>query len=166
MLGDNISIIMNKQSKAVERLIASNKKAFHDYLIEDKYEAGLVLQGWEVKSLRAGRIQLKESYVILKHGEAWLIGAHISPLITASTHVNPDPVRTRKLLLHERELSKLHRAKEREGYTIVALDLHWYHNRVKVEIALAKGKKTHDKRAASKERDWQREKQRLLSHSR
>ena len=156
---------MNKQSKAVERLIASNKKAFHDYLIEDKYEAGMVLQGWEVKSLRAGRVQLKESYVILKRGEAWLIGAHISPLISASTHVNPDPVRTRKLLLHERELSKLHRAKEREGYTIVALDLHWHHNRIKAEIALAKGKQTHDKRAATKDRDWQREKQRLLRHS-
>ena len=155
---------MNKQSKSIERLIAANKKAFHDYLIEDRFEAGIALQGWEVKSLRAGRVQLKESYVILKKGEAWLIGVHISPLISASTHVNPDPVRTRKLLLHERELSKLHRAKEREGYTIVALDLHWHHNYVKVEIALAKGKKEHDKRAATKEREWGREKQRLLSH--
>ncbi len=155
---------MNKQSKPVERLIASNKKAFHDYFIEDRFEAGLVLQGWEVKSLRAGRIQLKESYVILKKGEAWLIGVHISPLLTASTHINPDPVRTRKLLLNERELSKLHRAKEREGYTIVALDLHWHHNYVKAEIALAKGKKDHDKRAATKDREWDREKQRLLSH--
>lgn len=156
---------MKKQSKStVPRSIASNKKAFHDYLIEDRFEAGMVLQGWEVKSLRAGRVQLKESYVILKNGEAWLIGAHISPLITASTHINPDPVRTRKLLLHERELSKLSRAKEREGYTIVALDLHWLHNRVKVEIALAKGKKEHDKRAATKDREWDREKQRVLRH--
>jgi SsrA-binding protein len=156
---------MNKQSKSIERLIVSNKKAFHDYTVEERFEAGMVLEGWEVKSIRAGRIQLKESYVILKKGEAWLIGMHISPLISASTHIDPDPVRTRKLLLHERELSKLHRAKEREGYTIVAIDLHWHHNRVKAEIALAKGKKTHDKRAATKEREWGREKQRLLRHS-
>ena len=156
---------MNKQSKSIERLIVSNKKAFHDYTIEERFEAGIVLEGWEVKSIRAGRCQLKESYVILKKGEAWLIGMHISPLVSASTHIDPDPVRTRKLLLHERELSKLHRAKEREGYTIVAIDLHWQHNRVKAEIALAKGKKTHDKRAATKEREWGREKQRLLRHS-
>jgi SsrA-binding protein len=156
---------MNKQSKSIERLIVSNKKAFHDYTIEERFEAGMVLEGWEVKSLRAGRVQLKESYVILKKGEAWLIGAHMSPLISASTHIHPDPVRTRKLLLHERELSKLHRAREREGYTIVALDLHWHHNRVKAEIGLAKGKKEHDKRAATKEREWNREKQRLLSKS-
>ncbi len=156
---------MNKQSKSIERLIVSNKKAFHDYTIEERFEAGIILEGWEVKSIRAGRCQLKESYVILKKGEAWLIGMHISPLISASTHIDPDPVRTRKLLLHERELSKLHRAKEREGYTIVAIDLHWQHNRVKAEIALAKGKKTHDKRAATKEREWSREKQRLLRHS-
>lgn len=155
---------MNKQSKPVERLIAANKKAFHDYIIEERFEAGMVLQGWEVKSLRAGRVQLKESYVILKQGEAWLIGVHISPLLSASTHIDPDPVRTRKLLLNERELSKLHRAKEREGYTIVALDLHWHRNYVKVEIALAKGKKTHDKRAATKDREWGREKQRILRH--
>ncbi|MBS0349866.1 MAG: SsrA-binding protein SmpB [Proteobacteria bacterium] len=155
---------MNKQSKTSERLIASNKKAYHDYIIEDRFEAGMVLAGWEVKSLRAGRVQLKESYVILKHGEAWLIGAHISPLLSASSHINPDPVRTRKLLLHERELAKLHKAKEREGYTVVALDLHWSGKFVKAEIALAKGKKTHDKRAATKEREWNREKQRLLRH--
>ncbi len=154
---------MNKQSKkSTERNIATNKKAFHDYIVEDRFEAGLVLEGWEVKSLRAGRIQLKESYVILKNGEAWLIGAHISPLNTASTHIHPDPTRTRKLLLHERELSKLFKAKEREGYTIVALDLHWLRNRVKIEIALAKGKKEHDKREATKQHDWAREKQRLL----
>jgi len=155
---------MNKQSKSIERIIATNKKAFHDYFIEDRFEAGLMLLGWEVKSIRAGRVQLKEGYVLLKRGEAWLIGVHISPLLSASTHVEADPVRTRKLLLHERELSKLHRAKEREGYTIVVLDLHWRHNRVKAEIALAKGKKAYDKRAASKEQDWKREKQRLLRH--
>lgn len=155
---------MNKQSKTTaERLIATNKKAFHDYAIEDRYEAGVMLQGWEVKSIRAGRAQLKESYVILKQGEAWLIGAHISPLPTASTHIIPDPVRTRKLLLHARELAKLHRAREREGYTIVPLDLHWLNNHVKVEIGIAKGKKAHDKRQSTQERDWDREKQRLLS---
>jgi SsrA-binding protein len=156
---------MNKQSKSIERVIANNKKAFHDYFIEERFEAGMILQGWEVKSLRAGRVQLKDSYVILKKGEAWLIGLHLSPLISASTHVNPEPERSRKLLLHERELAKLHRAKEREGYTIVALDLHWHHNRVKAEIALAKGKKAFDKRASSKERDWKLEKQRLMRHS-
>lgn len=157
---------MNKQSKTTpQRIIAHNKKAFHDYLIEDRFEAGIVLEGWELKSIRAGRAQLKESYVLLKKGEAWLIGAHISPLLSASTHVLPDPVRTRKLLLHERELSKLHIAREREGYTVVALDMHWHHNYVKVEIALAKGKKEHDKRSAAKDREWSREKQRLLRHS-
>lgn len=153
---------MNKQSKTVERLIAANKKAFHDYTIEARFEAGLVLEGWEVKSIRAGKVQLKESYILLKKGEAWLIGAHISPLLSASTHIIPDPVRTRKLLLHERELSKLHRAKERDGYTIVPLDLHWHRNYIKAEIGIAKGKKTFDKRAATKEREWNREKQRLL----
>lgn len=157
---------MNKQTKTIERTIATNKKAFHDYFIENRFEAGLVLHGWEVKSLRAGRVQLKESYVILKQGEAWVIGMHISPLLSASTHVDPDPVRTRKLLLHERELSKLHRAKELEGYTIVILGLHWHKNRVKAEIALAKGKKAYDKRATTKDREWNREKQRLLRHSR
>lgn len=157
---------MNKQSKTqTERLIASNKKAFHDYFIEERFEAGIALEGWEVKSLRAGKVQLKESYVILKNGEAWLIGAHLSPLLSASTHIHPDPLRTRKLLLHERELAKLHRAKEREGYTIMALDLHWHRNYVKVEIALAKGKQQHDKRVVTKEREWQREKQRLIRHS-
>lgn len=163
---DNISLPMNKQSKSVtERTIVTNKKSFHDYTIEDRFEAGMVLEGWEVKSIRAGKVQLKESYVILKNGEAWLIGAHISPLISASTHITPDPIRTRKLLLHERELSKLFRAKERDGYTIVALNLHWRHNRIKVEIATAKGKKDHDKRAATKAREWAREKQRILRHS-
>lgn len=156
---------MNKQSKTVERVIANNKKAFHDYFIEERFEAGLVLQGWEVKSIRAGRVQLKESYVILKNGEAWVIGMHISPLLSASTHVQPESERSRKLLLHERELAKLHRAKEREGYTIVAIDLHWHRNRIKAEIALVKGKKAYDKRASTKAREWNLEKQRIMRHS-
>ena len=161
MNNDNILFIMNKQTHS-NNLIASNKKALHDYFIEDRYEAGVMLQGWEVKSLRAGRVNLKESYILLKQGEAWLIGAHISPLDTASTHIHPDPIRTRKLLLHQRELNKLHVAKEREGYTIVALDLHWYKNRVKANIALAKGKKQFDKREVAKRKDWDREQRRLL----
>ncbi|WP_423063629.1 SsrA-binding protein SmpB [Candidiatus Paracoxiella cheracis] len=158
---------MNKQIKSkTERIIATNKKARHDYHIEEHFEAGLVLEGWEVKSLRAGRVQLRDSYVVLKKGEAWLIGAHFSPLPTASTHITPDPQRTRKLLLNERELSKLAAAVEREGYTVVSLDLHWHHNRAKAEIALAKGKKTHDKRETMKRREWEREKQRGLKSQR
>lgn len=154
---------MNKQkSKQTERLIATNKKAFHDYFIETRYEAGLVLEGWEVKSIRAGRVQLRDSYVVIKHGEAWLLGAHISPLPTASTHISPDPQRTRKLLLHEREIHKLMAAKDRQGYTIVVLDLHWRKNRVKAEIAMAKGKKQHDKRETLKRKEWEREKHRVL----
>lgn len=150
--------------KPEDKLIASNKKAYHDYHLETQFEAGLALEGWEVKSIRAGHVQLKESYILLKHGEAWLIGAHITPLKTASTHIDPDPVRSRKLLLHERELNKLASAREREGYTIVPVDLHWFKNRVKIQIAIAKGKKEYDKRAAIKERDWNREKRRLLKH--
>lgn len=155
---------MGKQSKkqSDSRIIASNKKARHDYTIDTTIEAGLVLEGWEVKSLRAGRAQLKESYVLLKGGEAWLIGAHFSPLKTASTHQEVDPVRSRKLLLHERELGKLQRGKDREGFTVVALDLHWTRNHVKATIALAKGKKQYDKRESSKQKDWAREQQRLL----
>ena len=153
---------MSKQAKKSEKTIAVNKKATHDYFIEDRFEAGVVLEGWAVKSLRAGRVQLKESYIVLKDGEAWVIGAHISPLSYVSQHLNPDPVRTRKLLLHKREISKLLDAKEKLGYTIVVLNLHWYKNRVKADIAIAKGKKLHDKRATSKQRDWDREKQRLL----
>lgn len=151
---------MSKKSE--DKLIASNKKARFDYHLETQFEAGLVLEGWEVKSIRAGHVQLKESYILLKHGEAWLIGAHITPLKTASTHIDPDPVRSRKLLLHERELNKLVSAREREGYTIVPLDLHWFKNRVKIQIAIAKGKKEYDKRASIKERDWDREKRRVL----
>ena len=144
--------------------IALNKQARHDYFIEERYEAGLALEGWEVKSLRAGRVQLKESYVLLKEAEAWLFGAHISPLTTASTHIKPDPVRTRKLLLNRRELDTLIGAVERRGYTLVPLALYWKKGRAKLEIGLAKGKKEHDKRAAAKERDWQREKQRILKN--
>lgn len=142
--------------------IVQNKKAFHDYFIEERYEAGIALEGWEVKAIRAGRAQLKESYVIVQRGELFLIGAHISPLPTASTHVKPDPVRTRKLLLHAAEISRLIGKVERAGYTLVALDLHYTKGRVKVEIGLAKGKKKHDMRETEKKREWEREKQRLL----
>ncbi|EKD76926.1 MAG: SsrA-binding protein [uncultured bacterium] len=148
--------------KSEDKLIASNKKARHDYTLETQFEAGLVLEGWEIKSIRAGHVQLKESYVILKQNEAWLIGAHITPLKTASTHIDPDPTRSRKLLLNRREINKLISAREREGYTIVPLDLHWFKNRAKLNIAIAKGKKQYDKRASTKERDWNREKQRVL----
>jgi SsrA-binding protein len=142
--------------------IAENRKARHDYFIEDRYEAGLALEGWEVKSLRAGRAQLKEAYVYLRNGEAWLFGAHFSPLPSASTHVQPDPTRTRKLLLHRNQIDQLIGAVERRGYTIVPLSLYWKAGRAKLGIGLAKGKKLHDKRAADKSRDWEREKQRLL----
>ncbi len=154
----------DKQKKAgsATATIADNRKARHDYFIEDDFEAGLALEGWEVKSMRAGRLQLKESYVVIKNGEAWLIGAHITPLPTASTHIHPDPTRTRKLLLHRAELDKLIGAVERKGYALVPLNMHWSRGRAKLKIGLAKGKKQHDKRAVEKERDWQREKQRVL----
>lgn len=142
--------------------IVDNKKALHDYFIEERYEAGLVLEGWEVKAIRAGRVQLKEAYVVLKKEEVWLIGCHISPLPTASTHIKPDPTRSRKLLLHAEEIRRLIGKVERAGYTLVPLNLHYAKGRIKVEIGLAKGKKLHDKRATEKEREWQREKQRLL----
>jgi SsrA-binding protein len=142
--------------------IALNKKARHDYFIEDRFEAGIALQGWEVKSLREGRVQLTESYVILQNGEAWLFGLHISPLLSASTHITPDPTRSRKLLLHRRELDKLIGAVERKGYTLVATALYWKRGRAKLEIALARGKQSHDKRATQKEQEWTRNKQRLL----
>ncbi|GAB6067029.1 SsrA-binding protein SmpB [Methylothermus subterraneus] len=151
-----------KNKPSEDRLIAVNRQARHDYFIEATFEAGLVLEGWEVKSLRAGRVSLKEAYVLLKDGEAWLFGAHISPLASASTHVHPDPTRTRKLLLHKQELSRLIGQVERRGYTLIPLKLYWKNNRAKLEIGLAKGKKLYDKRAAEKERDWQREKQRIL----
>ena len=148
--------------KGHDNNIARNKKAFHDYFIEEHFEAGLALQGWEVKSLRAGRAQLKESYVLVKGGEAFLFGCHISPLNSASTHVRADPIRTRKLLLHRAELNRLIGSVERSGYTLAPLALYWKKNMVKLDVGLAKGKKLHDKRAAEKDRDWQREKQRLL----
>ncbi len=142
--------------------IAQNKKAFHDYFIEERFEAGIVLEGWEVKAIRAGRVNLKESYVVIKGEEIVVIGAHISPLPTASTHVQPDPLRTRKLLLHAEEIRKLIGKVERAGYTLVPLDMHYRNGRIKLEIGLAKGKKQYDKREAEKERDWQRERQRLM----
>jgi SsrA-binding protein len=142
--------------------IVQNKKAFHDYFIEQRFEAGIVLEGWEVKAIRAARVQLKEAYVIVSNGEIYLVGCHMSPLPTASTHVTPDPTRTRKLLLHAGEVSKLIGSVERAGYTLLPLDMHYSRGRVKVEIGLAKGKKQHDKRQAEKEREWRREQQRLL----
>lgn len=154
----------NKKSKAAPATVADNRKARHDYFIEEQYEAGLALEGWEVKSMRAGRLQLRESYVVIKDAEAWLLGAHITPLPTASTHIQPDPTRTRRLLLHRAELDKLIGAVERKGYALVPLDVHWNRGRAKLRIGLAKGKKQHDKRATEKERDWQREKQRVLKN--
>lgn len=142
--------------------IARNKQVTHDYFIEERFEAGIALEGWEVKSLRAGRTQLKESYVTLRDGEAYLFGSHITPLNTASTHIRPDPTRSRKLLLHRSELNRLIGSVERKGYTLVPLALYWKRGKVKLEIGLGKGKKTYDKRADAKERDWQRDKQRLL----
>jgi len=144
--------------------VALNKKARHDYFIDERFEAGLALQGWEVKALRAGRLQLKEGYVLLKGGEAFLFGAHISPLSTTSTHVIADPTRSRKLLLHRRQIDSLVGAVERKGYTIVPLALYWKNGKAKLEIGLARGKKQHDKRADSRDRDWQREKARLMKH--
>jgi SsrA-binding protein len=146
--------------------IANNKKAFHDYFIEEKYEAGIVLEGWEVKAIRAGRVQLQEAYVVIRRQELFLIGCHVSPLPTASTHVNPDPVRTRKLLLHMGEINRLIGKVERAGYTLVPLDLHYAKGRIKLEIGLAKGKKQHDKREAEKEREWKREKEQLMKTTR
>jgi SsrA-binding protein len=144
--------------------IAENRKARHEYFIEETYEAGLVLQGWEVKSMRAGRVQLKEAYVFIKNGEAFIFGAHVSALPTASTHVIPDPIRTRKLLLNKAELNGLIGAVDRRGYTLVPLELYWKAGKAKLRIGLAKGKKEHDKRATSKDRDWQREKSRVMKH--
>lgn len=146
--------------------ITFNKKALHDYFIEEKYEAGLVLEGWEVKAIRAGRINLKESYVVIRNAALYLIGCHISPLPTASTHIHPDPVRTRKLLLHAEEIRKLIGKVERAGYTLVPLDLHYTRGRIKAQIGLAKGKKQHDKRASEKEKETNREMQRAIKSNR
>ena len=142
--------------------IVQNKKAFHDYFIEEKYETGMVLEGWEVKSIRDGRVQLKEAYVIIRNEALYLIGCHISPLKTASTHINPDPTRTRKLLLHAEQIKRLIGKVERAGYTLVPLDMHYKTGRIKLEIGLAKGKKQHDKRESEKEKEWERTKQRML----
>ncbi|MEB4589533.1 SsrA-binding protein SmpB [Candidatus Thiothrix sp. Deng01] len=151
-----------KKSVPGSKTIALNKLARHEYYIEQTYEAGIALQGWEVKSLRESRLQLKESYVILQQGEAYLVGALISALLSASTHIIPDSTRTRKLLLHRHELERLRMAVERKGYTLVPLAMYWKSNRVKVEIGLAKGKQLHDKRDSEKARDWGREKERLM----
>ncbi len=154
-----------KKSDASSSRIADNKRARYDYFIEDTYEAGLQLEGWEVKSLREGRAQITEGYVHVRDGEGWLIGAHISPLNTTSTHVKADPTRTRKLLLHRKELDRLIGAVERKGYTLVPLNLHWSRGRAKLDIGLSKGKKEHEKRATIKDRDWQRQKARMLRNS-
>ena len=148
--------------------IVDNKKAFHEYFVEDRYEAGLVLQGWEAKAIRAGRANIKEAYVLLRDAEVFLFGAHITPLVSTSTHVRagthivPDPVRTRKLLLHAEEIKKLIGKVERAGYTLVPLNLHFKGGRIKLEVGLAKGKKLHDKRETERDRDWKREQQRLM----
>jgi len=142
--------------------IVENRKATHDYFIEERFEAGLSLEGWEVKAVRAGRANLKEAYVVIRKGEIMLIGAHVSPLATASTHIQPDATRTRKLLLHREEINRLVGKVERAGYTMTPLDLHYKNGRIKLTIGLAKGKKQHDKREAIKEREWSREQQRLL----
>lgn len=142
--------------------IVENRKAFHDYFIEDRYEAGLVLEGWEVKAIRAGRAQISDAYVMVDGGELWLLGSHISPLLTASTHVHPDPTRTRKLLMSAEEIHRLVGKVEQRGYTLVPLDLHFTKGRIKLQIALARGKLKHDKRASEREKEWQREKTRLL----
>ena len=145
-------------------MIAVNRRARHDYFIEDRFEAGLALEGWEVKSLREGNAQITEAYVNLRQGEAFLVGAHFAPLKTVSTHITADPTRARKLLLHRNELDRLTGAVERKGYALVPLDLHWFKGRAKLNIGLAKGKKQHDKRTDKKDRDWQRQKERILKH--
>lgn len=142
--------------------IVENRKAWHDYFIEERFEAGLALEGWEVKAIRGGRANLKEAYVVVRNGQIVLLGAHVSPLSTASTHVKPDATRTRTLLMHREEIARLVGKVERAGYTLVPLDLHYKNGRIKLEIGLAKGKKQYDKRAAIKEREWNREQQRLV----
>ena len=155
-----------KKNKAPEgNVIAVNRRARHDFSIEDRLEAGLELQGWEVRSLRAGRAQIAEAYVVLKNSECWLLGAHIPPLPSASTHVVADPTRTRRLLLHRHEIDRLIGATERRGYTVVPLQLYWKRGRAKLEIGVAKGKRKHDKREDEKEKDWERQRQRLMRHA-
>jgi SsrA-binding protein len=157
----------NKKSASGDggSMIALNKKARHDYFIEESQEAGLVLEGWEVKSLRAGRAQIADAYVVVRGGEIWLVGANITPLTSASTHVHPDAGRSRKLLLQRREIDRLVGAVERAGYTLVPLKLYWKRGRAKLEIGLAKGKKQHDKRHTERDRDWQRQKARIMKHA-
>jgi SsrA-binding protein len=157
---------MAKKKKTPSNQIAVNRKVRHDYSIEENFEAGLSLTGWEVKSLRAGRISMGESYILVKDNELWWFGGHISPLSSASTHVNTDPTRTRKLLMHRTEIDRLIGQVERKGYTLVPLSLYWKHGRVKLDIGLAKGKKSHDKRASDKERDWKRDQARIMKHGR
>lgn len=160
----NARMAQSSSKQTAPRQIAVNRRARFEYSIEDRFEAGLVLEGWEVKALRAGRAQITEAYVTIRNGEAYLLGGHITPLQSASTHIRPDARRTRKLLLRSRELARLIGKVERAGYTLVPLDIHWTRGRAKLEIGLAKGKKQHDKRADVKERDWQRQKARILKH--
>jgi SsrA-binding protein len=155
----------NKSHKRSPNTIAQNKKARFDFFIEESFEAGLALEGWEVKSMRAGKAQLTESYVVLRENEAWLLGSHLTPLTTASTHINPDPTRTRKILLHRTEIDRLLGLVERRGYTLIALELYWKQGKAKLSIGLAKGKKQHDKRASEKDRDWERDKARVMKGS-
>jgi SsrA-binding protein len=155
---------MSKKKKPGGNTIALNKRASHDYFIDERIEAGISLQGWEVKSLRAGKVQITESYILLKDNEAYLFGAHITPLITSSTHVQTDPTRSRKLLLHRTEINRLVGAVERKGFTLVPTALYWKRGKVKLELGIARGKKAHDKRAAEKSRDWDRQKAQLLRH--
>jgi SsrA-binding protein len=151
-----------RKKKTPPGTIVVNRRARFDYSLEERYECGVELQGWEVKSLRAGKAQLVDSYVLVKDGEAFLLGAHITPLSSASTHVVADPQRTRRLLLHKKEIMHIYGATQQKGYTCVATSLYWKGNRVKCEIALAKGKKSHDKRATERDRDWEREKRRIM----
>jgi SsrA-binding protein len=157
---------MAKKKKTPSNQIAVNRKARHDYSIEENFEAGLSLMGWEAKSLRAGRISMAESYILIKDNELWWFGGHITPLTSASTHVKADPTRTRKLLMHRNEIDRLIGQVERKGYALVPLALYWKHGRVKLDIGLAKGKKSHDKRASDKEKDWKRDKERIMKHGR
>lgn len=161
-----MAIMASKKTKSGDSpQIAQNRRAFHEYFIEERFEAGIELEGWEVKSLRAGRANIKESYVLIRNGQAYLVGAHFSPLTSASTHIHPDPTRTRRLLLHRREIDRLIGATEQKGKTIVPLSLYWKRGLAKIEIALAHGKKKYDKRAAEKEKDWQRQRARILKEA-
>ena len=157
---------MAKKKKTPPNRIALNRKARHDYSIEDNFEAGLALMGWEVKSLRDGKVQMDESYVMVRDGELWWFGGHVTPLLSASTHIKTDPFRSRKLLMHRREIDRLIGQVERKGYTLVPLSLYWKNGRVKMDVGIAKGKQAHDKRAADKDRTWKRDKERIMKHGR